>query len=539
MVGMRAAEYCARFLRARGVRRVFGIPGGESVELIEALRRLDVAYVLAHHEAAAGFMAAATAQLSGVPGVCIVTRGPGAMNLYPGIATAHLDRRPVVAISGDHPPSPTPRDTHQRLPLVDLYTPITRWSGRLAADSLPETLPCSWDAALRGQPGPVYWSFPSAEAEREVPADAPAPDATFERTIGAPGRDLDVALARIAEARRPLVMAGIGVARAELAAPLLALVERLGCPAMVTSQVKGWIPEDHPLFAGTFGAYRDEPLHALMEEADLIVAVGLDGVDFYKRWRATTPVVSLAEGGADDPTFQPAVASDGDLLVQLRRTLEEARPSAWPADRAAAAREGIADVVRPKLATAPDGNGERMPPQVAVEELRRALPPDGILTVDVGSHKIVVVQQWRAPAPNTFICSNGLSPMGTGLPFAIGAQLERPDTPVACVLGDGGFLMYTGELETVARLNLPIVLVVTVDDALSSIKVKQVRKAYPSAGVEFSRPDYAQIARGFGLDHARVADRAACRAAIERALASRRATLVEALVDPEEYNTTQ
>ncbi len=542
MFGMRAAEYCAGFLRARGVRRVFGIPGGESVELIEALRRLGVDYVLAHHEAAAAFMAAATAQLSGVPGVCIVTRGPGAMNLYPGIATAHLDRRAVVGISGDHAPADPPPDTHQRLPLVDLFAPITAWSGRLTAETLAITLPEAWDAALRGRPGPAYWAFPSAEATRELPTHVEPPARPPGGAAGhadPPGALLDLALERIAAARRPLLIVGMGVARDGLADGLLGLAERLACPVLVTPQVKGWFPEDHPLFAGTFGMYRDEPLYALMEEADLLVGIGLDGADFFKRWRTRRPVVSLADGGAEDSTFAPEIASDGDLEIQLARACAVPRRSDWPADRANVARLAIAEIVRPKLATAPDGDGQQMPPQVAIEELRGALPRDGILTVDVGSHKIVVVQQWRAYEPNTFLCSNGLSPMGTGLPFAIGAQLERPDTPVACVLGDGGFLMYTGELETVARLGVPIVLLLMVDDALSSIKVKQDRAGYPSVGVEFSRPDYAAVARGFGLAHARVADRASCRAALDRAIAERRATLVEALVDPAEYATTQ
>jgi acetolactate synthase-1/2/3 large subunit len=525
------------------VRRAFGIPGGESLELIEALRRVDIPYVLTHHETAAGFMAAATAQLSGVPGVCIVTRGPGAMNLYPSIATAYLDRRAVVAISGDHPPAGTatarPRDTHQRLPLVDLYAPVTKWAGRLGPGNLAETLGQSWQAALQGRPGPIFWSFASADAERVMPSDAPAPDAWSDHSVDPVGPMLGAAMIRIQAAHRPLLVAGIGVARDGVDRELVALAEHLGCPVIVTQQVKGWFPEDHPLFAGTFGLYHDEPLHELMVEADLIVAVGLDGADFYKRWRATTPVVSLADGEADDATFQPTVASDGDLAEQLRRARELTGPSEWPEDRATAARRAMVEIIRPRGAHAPDGDGRRMPPQVAISELRRAFPRDGILTVDVGSHKLVVVQQWRTSRPNSFICSNGLSPMGTGLPFAIGAQLERPDARVACVLGDGGFLMYTGELETVARLKLPIVLLLMVDDALSSIKVKQVRKDYPSSGVEFSRPDYGAIARGFGFDHARVADRAACRAALERALAGERPALIEAIVDPDEYEATQ
>jgi len=498
------------------------------------MRRVGIEYVLVHHEATAAFMAAATAQLTGVPGVCIVTRGPGAMNLYPGVATAYLDRRPIVAISADHPVEDPPRDTHQRLPLVDQYRHVTKWSGRLTAESMAGDMAASWELALTGRPGPVYWAFPAAEVSREV-----VPAALASAAVAAVQAELAPAIERLAAARRPLLITGIGAARSGLDRELVALAQTLACPAMAAPQVKGWFPEDHPLYAGTFGMYRDEPLHALMEEADLIVAVGLDGVDFFKRWRATALVVSLAEAEADDSTFAPVVAHNGDLPTTLRALRAVARPSAWPPDACGNARRAIAAMIGPGGATAPDGDGARMPPQVAVEELRRALPRQGTLTVDVGSHKIVVVQQWRTPGPNQFICSNGLSPMGTGLPFAIAAALERPGVPVACVLGDGGFLIYAGELETIVRLGLPVVLLLLVDGAMSSIKVKQDRLGYAPTGTAFGTPDYGAVARAFGLSHARVGDRASCRAALARAVVADGPTLVEAWIDPAEYDRTQ
>jgi acetolactate synthase-1/2/3 large subunit len=180
-----------------------------------------------------------------------------------------------------------------------------------------------------------------------------------------------------------------------------------------------------------------------------------------------------------------------------------------------------------------------MPPQTAIEELRRLLPRDGMCTVDVGSHKIVVVQQWRAYEPGTFVCSNGLSPMGTGLPFAIAAKLEHPEREVACICGDGGLLMYAGEMATASRLGLKITILLMADQALSSIKVKQVRSDYPSVGTEFARPDWGALARGYGFRYARVGRRADCAEALHDALVGAEPTLLEACVDPEEYNTTQ
>jgi acetolactate synthase-1/2/3 large subunit len=394
------AQAAAQFLRELGVRRAFGVPGGELVELIEALRRVDVPFILTHHEAPAAFMAAVTGELSGAPGVCLATRGPGAVNLFAGVATAYLDRRPLIAFTGAHGAA-AKRDTHQNLPLLELYRPITRMAEQLSAENAAMLLARAARCATGPRPGPVFLPFPASEATREwesgsagEPVISQSPTLSLSDSATLP----PAAGERLAASRRPLLMAGIGLAAAPAAAGQLpTLAESWGCPVMVTSQVKGFFPEDHPLFAGTFGMYRDEPLHALMEMADLIVAVGLDGVDFFKRWRCNTPVLSLAAEGADDPTYQPALTIDGSLPELLVALAEARRPgSDWVPDDAARARDGVAEVVRPKLASAPDGTGEVMPPQTAIEELRRSLPRDAICTVDVGSHKIVAVQKWLA-----------------------------------------------------------------------------------------------------------------------------------------------
>ena len=539
---MNTAQAVARYLAEAGVRRAFGVPGGELVELIEMFRRNDIQFVLTHHEAPAAFMAAATGELSGVPGVCLATRGPGAVNLFGGVATAFVDRRPLIAFTGDHTPAAARRDTHQRLPLVDLYAPVTRLSAQLTTENVGELLPKALRRAVGPRPGPVFLPFPSAAAEQETSWQPARGGSEPEQPSPlADSADWRALLERVAASRKPLLMTGIGLAAAPgLSEKLVALAECWGCPVTVTPQAKGYFPEDHSHFAGAYGMYRDEPLFALQESADLIVAIGLDGVDFFKRWRSQTPVVSLAAEGADDVTYQPALAVDGPLAALLDALLAaRSAGSDWAAEDAAQARAGIEAVVRPKLATAPDGTGQLMPPQVAVDELRRLLPRDGICTSDVGSHKIVAVQQWRAYQPQTFLCSGGLSPMGTGLPFAIAAKLERPGQEVACICGDGGLLMYAGELATAKRLGLKLTIVLMADQALSSIKVKQVRKDYPLNGVEFDRPDWGSLAQGFGFRHARVGRRSDCADALAEALAGPEPTLIEACVDAEEYNTTQ
>src|SRR5205823_958975 len=197
-------------------------------------------------------------------------------------------------------------------------------------------------------------------------------------------------------------------------------------------------------------------------------------------------------------------------------------------DDAATAREAIAEVVRPKLSSAPDGTGEMMPPQTAIEELRSSLPRDAICTVDVGSHNTVAFQQWRAYEPETFICSNGLPPMGPGLPFAIAAKPQRPGRALALLCHHGRPPTCAGRMATASRLGLKLTILLMADQALSSIRVKQVRSDYPSVGTEFARPDWAALARGYGFRYARVGRRADCAEALHDALVGAEPTLLEA-----------
>ena len=206
-------------------------------------------------------------------------------------------------------------------------------------------------------------------------------------------------------------------------------------------------------------------------------------------------MVSVAPAGADDPSYSPRAAVDGDLSSLLAAIRKEVGPGAgWTLERIEQCRRDVEAMMVPNIAEA----GGRVAPQTVLEEMRRLLPRDGILTVDVGAHKLIAMAQWAAYEPETFLTTSGLASMGYAIPGAIAAKLARSDKQVAAFMGDGGFLMYTGELETLARLKLPVTVVVMNDAALSSIKVKQVKRNLPSVGVDFGEPDYAGIARDLG-----------------------------------------
>ena len=534
---MKASVFLARYLKSQGLERAFGLPGGEAIPLMEGLRQVDVPFVLSHHEAAAGYMAGTTGLLTGVPGLCIVTRGPGAVNVVSGVAMAHLDRLPLIAISGDLEPAQVGSFTHQWLDLVNLFKPITKSSSRLLASEIEVSLPEALNLTRSGRPGPVYFAFPGSEANKELPHLGDMSVEEIGRRFGSAPKagtkpDLSGVIEALRAAKAPVIMAGLGVAFSHTGAALVAAAEHLRVPVTVTAQSKGCISEDHPLFAGTFGVYTDAPIYSLIQEADLILAVGLDGVEFFKPWKIQVPVVSVAPAGADDPSYSPRIAVDGDLSALLAAIRQEVEPrTGWTLERIERCRREVEAMMVPVVAE----TGGRVAPQTVLEEMRRILPRDGILTADVGAHKLVAMAQWAAYEPETFLTTNGLSSMGYAIPGAIAAKLARPDRQVAAFMGDGGFLMYTGELETLARLKLPVTVVVMNDASLSSIKVKQAKRNLPSVGVDFGEPDYAGIARDFGLLGLKATTGAEFGKAFRQALESGRGAVVEVATYYDEY----
>jgi len=308
-------------------------------------------------------------------------------------------------------------------------------------------------------------------------------------------------------------------------------------PVAVTPKCKGHFPESHPLYAGCYSAYGDRPLRQAMIDSDVILGVGLDSVDFVtSSWDIETPVVNMNLSGADDPALKPVVAVDGDLreaLVYLTDSPLVSKSDHGVRDKTATIRGEISLDLH-GVKTSPKKGTVLI--QELIDGLRSALPGDGIVTVDVGVFKLAFLQQWLSDKPKTLFVANGLSAMGYALPAAIAAKLEEPEKYVVAVLGDGALLMYAGELATIARLQQPLVILVVVDDALSLIRLKQLRQEVPIHGTEFNRVDFSSLAVSFGLEY-RIIDGGELPVTVfEEALALRRPVLVEARIDRDEYD---
>jgi acetolactate synthase I/II/III large subunit len=521
-------EVMAEAFHEAGTPFIVGHPGGESVELMEATRRRGMRFILIKQESAGAMLAATWGDITGSPGVCLSTRAPGAANMVNGVTHAWMDRSPLIAITDQYDPVTYATGLRQRLDHLSLYDSVTKWNGTISAKTVRLTLRRALRVVSAPPPGPVQLDLPSTETEveaAELPAAVPLlPDLPGLR----PDRDsLKPALDALARSKRPVILVGLGALWGRASVGLVAFAEHLGAPVLTTTKAKGVIPEDHPLKAGVLigGLIERE----MVNQADLIVAVGLDGVELQpKPWPYSQPVLSLANVPSQDALVPAAPEMVGDIQ-QMLAALTAYAPSGsdWG--------EAAARIYRDQLADALDVKTSGLSPQRLVEVAREVLPRDTIATCDAGASRLLVAQKWQAYGPREFLTSNGLGTMGYAIPGGMGARLAHPERPVVCFTGDGGFLMAIAELHTAVRENLPIVVVVFDDQEIGMIRVKQEIKGLPTYGIGLGGIDWEKIAQGVGADGVAVDSEPGLADALQTAIASGRCVVIGARIDRSAY----
>jgi acetolactate synthase I/II/III large subunit len=522
------ALHLMRVLHETGTELVFGFPGGGSnLDVVGAADAVGCRFVLTHGETAAAIMAGVVGELTGRPGGCVATRGPGAASAVNGVAQAMLDRQPMVLITDCVGTDDRARVSHQRLDHQLLFGPVTKASVRYGPHDT--ALPAEAVAlSTAGRPGPVH-----------IDLDPTAPPG--EGLILAPvaGGDLDAARAAVAASRRPVVVVGGGAvavptARREAIVDALAgLVEGTGIPVLTTYKARGVVDDRGPNMAGVAtGATIEAPL---LEQADLIIGVGLDPVEVIPgRWPYRAPAVLL--GGwpiADSTYFGDRVVAEvvGDI-EHLVQSITGLALTTWTEGDAAAHRTGAATRLRSAVPKQPAA----VTPQDVVTIARWEAPSGTVATVDAGAHMLVAVPLWEVERPGELLISGGLATMGFALPAAIAAALVVPDRNVVCFTGDGGLGVALAELETLARLHLDVIVVVFNDSTLSLIAAKQRPTGQGGdRAVRYAATDFAAIAKGCGLRAERVADVSGYREALRRALRQSGPTLLDVAVDPSGY----
>ena len=507
------------------MRTLVGMPGGGSnLDLVEAAGRAGLPFVLSHTETAGALIACAQAELTGHPGACLATLGPGVSSLVNGAAHAHLDRVPLMLLTDAMPAKGRDTYQHQRIDHAALFAPVTKGSVTIDTARADELITRALKLATAQPPGPVHVDLaPDVSRQTTVFNEAAAPSEP-QRT---PAID-DAARALLAKARRPIVIAGLGVRDARDADALRTLCEQHKIPALVTYKAKGVIPDEHPLFAGVFTLGALE--RPVVESADLIIAVGLDPVEFLPRpWEYRAPVVAINRAVLEQKHLPLAASIIGDVAASLS-AIASLLPSSndWRADdlRAHALRQ------RDAMRIASTGDWS---PSSAVEAAARNMDPDTQVTVDAGAHMFPIMALWPARRPRQILISNGLSTMGFALPSAIGAALLDRTRRVVALTGDGGLLMCLAELGTVARERLNVTTIVFNDRSLSLIRIKQEKLGYPPTGMSLDGVDWQAAACTFGVRAYRVRnddEMARCLASIAD---SDGPALVEAVIDPASY----
>ncbi len=500
---MNTAELLVRCLENEGVEYIFGVPGEENLQVLQALKHSSIQFVTTRHEQGAAFMADVYGRLTGKAGVCLSTLGPGATNLITGVADANLDRAPLVAITGQVGTDRMHIESHQYLDLVAMFAPVTKWNTQIVRPSnTTEIVRKAFKLAQTGNPGAVHIDLPENIADME----AEGKPLTCDRNgkIFAAFDTIQTAADAISRAERPLILVGNGAIRARASEAIVKMVDELQIPATNTFMGKGVIPYQHPLALWTVGLQQRDFISCAIDKSDLVIAVGYDLVEYPpKKWNpyGQIPVIHVSETPAEiDSSYVPMVEVIGDIsdsLEQILKRVERTAKSSYPF-------KAVRDEMRADYEQYRRDMAFPIKPQKLLYDLRQVMGPDDIVLSDVGAHKMWIARNYHCECPNTCLISNGFASMGIAIPGAIAAKLVYPNRKIVAVTGDGGFMMNCQELETALRLGTPFVTIIFNDGGYGLIEWKQHNYYGESAFIKFNNPDFVTFAKSFGLQGYRV-----------------------------------
>jgi len=525
---MKAAKLFAKCLENEGVEYVFGIPGEENLDIMDALLDSSIKFITTRHEQGAAFMADVYGRLTGKAGVCLSTLGPGATNLITGVADANMDHAPLVAIAGQAATNRLHKESHQVLDLVNIFQPITKYASRLLTPNvLNEVVRKAFKVAQTEKMGACFIEFPENLAEMDV-EDVPLP--VKQPTLPEPPSErVERAAQVISDAREPMILAGNGVIRAKAWQQLADFAERLNIPTANTFMAKGVMPFKHPMALGTAGLQAHDYVNCGFEHADVIICIGYDLVEYHPHlWHPTRDrrIVHIDMSPAEvDASYPVEVGVIGDIKHSLIRIGELATPHQGHKMRPL--REALIEDMNRHSAD----DGFPVKPQKIIWDLRTAMELEDIVVSDVGAHKMWVARMFRCEYPNTCIISNGFASMGIAVPGAIGAKLACPGRTVVAVTGDAGFLMNSQEIETALRIGVPIVILIWSDGAYGLIEWKQMNAFGRPSHVKFNNPDFVKYAEAMGAKGYRIERAGDLLPTLQRALADDTVSIIDCPVD--------
>ncbi len=526
---MKAAELFVKCLENEKVERIYGIPGEENIDVMDALLDSNIQFVTTRHEQGAAFMADVYGRLTGRAGVCLATLGPGATNLITGVADANMDLAPIVAIAGQGSTTRLHKESHQILDLVNLFEPISKYSTQIrAGEIIPEIVRKAFKVAQTEKPGCSFIDFPeniaAAEVEDKEPLMVQSPV-----TPTPPESMMDEAAKVISNARFPMVMAGNGVIRADAEQQLVNFAEKLNIPVATTFMAKGAIPFSHDLSLGAVGLQASDYISCGFNRADVVICVGYDIVEYHPHlWHKDKDIKIIhinASPAEVDEYYIVEVGVIGDIAQALDGIAE--RANAKEEYLAANLRQTIVD----EMAAHADDTGFPIKPQKILWDLRQALNPEDVVISDVGAHKMWMARMYQEEVSNTCIISNGFASMGIAVPGALAAKFVFPERNIVALTGDAGFMMNSQEIETALRHGLAFVILIWTDSEYGLIKWHQLRNFGRPSNISFNNPDFVKYAESFGAKGYRIESAGDLLPTLRQAIADDTVVIIDCPVD--------
>lgn len=499
---IKGGELFVKCLENEGVECIFGVPGEENIDMLDALISSPIEFVATRHEQGAAFIADVYGRLTGKAGVCLSTLGPGATNLVTGVADANMDHAPLIAISGQGSTDRMHKTSHQVLDLVNLFDPITKYATQVREPGIiPEVVRKAFQVAEDEKPGACFIDFPENVASASTAMQEPLSNLKSLPSTS-PVNSCAIIAEIISESERPLIMVGNGAIRDKASDAVVDFAEKLNIPVITTFMAKGTIPHSNPLCLGTIGLAARDYVSYGVAKADLVICIGVDMIEYHPRlWNPNREkaIVHIDQTVAEvDQHYSIVASAIGMLTDSLQRISQKAKRKRTTEIHA------LRDIVQRELEEHHNDTSFPMKPQKLIWDLRQGLNPEDIVISDVGAHKMWMARMFQAELPNTCIISNGFASMGIALPGCIAAKVAHPDRRAVAVCGDAGFMMNNQEIETALRMGLDFTVVIFNDSKYGLIEWHQHRHFDRSTGIEFNNPDFVRFAESFGANGYRV-----------------------------------
>lgn len=527
---MKTSDLFVKALENEGVEYIYGIPGEENLDFLDSLQGSSIRLILTRHEQAAGFMAATYGRLTGKPGVCLSTLGPGATNFVTSAAYSQLGAMPMVMLAGQKPIRKSKQGRFQIVDVVGLMKPITKYSEQVVdGNNVPAMVRDAFRIAMEERPGAAYLELPEDIAEEQT--DASLFEVVGHRRPSADHKSIDAAVEMIQNAKMPLLLIGAGANRKLSGKMLRKFIDETGIYFFNTQLGKGVVDERHPQYLGTAALSSNDYLHCAIERADLIINVGHDVIEkppfFMEKGGKKVIHINFFAAQIDDVYF-PQLNVVGDISSSMWEISEKINVSK---ELDFSYFKRVKDEVDSHIEKYFEDSRFPMLPQRLVNLLRESLDDQDIVTLDNGVYKIWFARNYKCYAPNTMLLDNALATMGAGLPSAMAAKQIHPERKVVSINGDGGFMMNSQEIETAVRMGLDLVVIILNDSAYGMIKWKQEGVGFDNFGLDFKNPDFVKYAESFGAHGYRAESDEQFQSILDTALNSKGVHIIDLPVD--------